>query len=73
MYICILRCILVRLFYLNICNQYNSITITIIKCNDCVYLFNVINHDLPNCINRLSIYNTEFRSITILVALLCVG
>ena len=41
MYICILRCILVRLFYLNICNQYNSITITIIKCNDCVYLFNV--------------------------------
>ena len=35
------RCILVRLFYLNICNQYNSITITIIKCNDCVYLFNV--------------------------------
>ena len=48
MYICILRCILVRLFYLNICNQYNSITITIIKCNDCVYLFNVINHDLSN-------------------------
>ena len=70
MYICILRCILVRLFYLNICNQYNSITITIIKCNDCVYLFNV---------NRLiTIYLYIVKNLDIFikiyrVALLCVG